>query len=54
MLTITQFAAKVRLSRQRIHQLIREGRVSPPPKRVGNYFLLPTSAKIIKPLTTVK
>ena len=54
MLTISQFAAKVGLSRQRIHQLIREGRVKPGPKRAGCYFLLPVNAKITKPLTTVK
>lgn len=50
MLTIAQFAEKLGLSRQRVHQLMREGRISPKPKRVGFYFLVPKNAR----LTTVK
>ena len=54
MLTVKQFADKIGLSRQRVHQLMREGRVSPAPKKVGSYFLVASSARIIKSLTTVK
>lgn len=54
MLTIAQFAKKVGKSRQRIHQLIKEGRITPSPTRVGCYFLLPQNARITKSLTTVK
>jgi predicted DNA-binding transcriptional regulator AlpA len=46
MLTVKQFADKIGLSRQRIHQLMREGRISPAPKRVGCYFLVSPKAKL--------
>lgn len=54
MLTVKQFADKIGKSRQRIHQLMREGRISPTPKRVGYYFLLAPNARITKSLTTDK
>lgn len=50
MLTISQFADKIGLSRQRVHQLMREGRIFPNPIKVGSYFLVSEKAK----LTTVK
>lgn len=53
MLTITQFAERVGKSRQRVHQLRREGRIRPAPILVGSYFLVHETAKIIY-LTTVK
>ena len=53
MLTVKQFADKIGKSRQRVHQLMREGRISPAPKRVGCYFLVAPHARI-KSLTTVK
>lgn len=46
MLTVKQFADKLGLSRQRVHQLMREGRVFPAPKRVGSYFLIVNRARI--------
>lgn len=54
MLTVKQFADKVGKSRQRVHQLMREGRIYPAPKRVGSYFLVSYNARITKSLTTVK
>ena len=54
MMTVKQFAEKVGKSRQRVHQLMREGRIRPMPKRVGFYFLLASNARITKSLTTVK
>lgn len=54
MLTVKQFADKFGKSRQRIHQLMREGRIRPAPKKVGNYFLLRCDARITKALTSVK
>lgn len=54
MLTVKQFADKIGLSRQRVHQLMREGRVFPAPKRVGCYFLIAKGARITKSLTDVK
>ena len=53
MLTVKQFADKIGLSRQRVHQLMREGRVYPMPKKVGSYFLVAQNARIKKSLTTV-
>ena len=50
MLTVKQFAEKIGLSRQRVHQLMREGRVTPPPMRLGHYFYMSSNAR----LTTVK
>ena len=50
MLTVKQFAEKIGLSRQRVHQLMREGRVTPPPMRLGHYFYMSNNAR----LTTVK
>ena len=50
MLTVKQFADKIGLSRQRVHQLMREGRVSPAPKRIGSYFLVAQNARIMKVL----
>lgn len=46
MLTMTQFALKVGLSRQRVHQLMREGRIIPKPLKVGSYFVVDPKAKI--------
>ena len=53
MLTMTQFAAKVRKSRQRVHQLMREGRIRPAPEWVGGVYIVSDIAKIIKDLTRV-
>jgi len=50
MLTVKQFADKIGLSRQRVHQLRLEGRITPPPKRVGYYFLVAQNARIMKVL----
>ena len=46
MLTVKQFAAKIGKSRQRVHQLIREGRIWPAPIRVGCYFLVSQKARV--------
>ena len=54
MLTVKQFADKIGLSRQRVHQLMREGRVTPAPRRVGYYYLIAERARITKSLTTDK
>ena len=54
MLTVKQFADKVGLSRQRVHQLRLEGRIRPAPKRVGYYFLVASNARITKSLTSYK
>ena len=54
MLTMSQFADKLGLTRQRVHQLNKEGRISPKPKKYGKYFLVVQHAKVIKALTTVK
>ena len=50
MLTVKQFADKIGLSRQRVHQLMREGRIKPKPMMVGHYYLLVPTAKITKVL----
>ena len=50
MLSIAQFAAKIGKSRQRVHQLMREGRISPAPVLVGSYYMVSEKAR----LTTVK
>ena len=47
MLTVKQFAAKIGKSRQRVHQLMREGRIWPAPKRFGCYFLLSSQARVV-------
>ena len=54
MLTVKQFADKIGLSRQRVHQLMREGRIYPAPKLFGSYFLVAKTARIRKSLTTAK
>lgn len=46
MLTISQFADKVGKSRQRIHQLMREGCITPKPIKVGSYYLVEENAKL--------
>ena len=53
MLTMTQFANKLGVSRQRIHQLMREGRIKPAPEWVGSLYLVSDLAKITKDLTRV-
>ena len=53
MLTVAQFAAKIGKSRQRVHQLMREGRIKPDPVLVGCYYLVHDTAKITKILTSV-
>lgn len=50
MLSIKQFADKIGLSRQRVHQLMREGRIRPRPILVGSYYMVSERAR----LTTVK
>ena len=54
MLTVKQFADKIGLSRQRVHQLMLEGRVSPKPKKIGSYFLVACNARITRALTSSK
>ena len=54
MLTVKQFAAKIGRSRQRVHQLMREGRIKPAPKLIGSYFLVASNARVTKPLTSCK
>jgi hypothetical protein len=48
MLTIRQFATKIGKSRQRVHQLLREGRIDPAPKKVGSYYLIQETARVTK------
>jgi hypothetical protein len=46
MLTMSQFAAKIGKSRQRVHQLMREGRITPAPKLIGSYYLVAANARL--------
>jgi hypothetical protein len=48
MLTVKQFADKIGRSRQRVHQLMNEGRIEPKPKLVGCYYLIDPQAKVCK------
>jgi predicted DNA-binding transcriptional regulator AlpA len=54
MLTVKQFADKIGKSRQRVHQLMLEGRIFPRPKRVGYYYLVAANARVTQRLTTSK
>lgn len=54
MLTVQQFADKIGKSRQWVHQLMKEGRITPAPKRLGSYFVLQNNARVKKVLTGVK
>lgn len=46
MLTLTQFAAKIGKSRQRVHQLMREGRIQPKPEWCGSLYLVQDNARL--------
>lgn len=47
MLTSTQFAKSIGKKRQWINEMIKQGRIKPPPSRVGKYYLFKGNEKII-------
>lgn len=47
MLTLTQYSAKLGISRQRLHKLIIQKRIAPPPAKLGNYWVFKGGEKII-------
>jgi predicted DNA-binding transcriptional regulator AlpA len=48
MLTVPQFAAKLKVSRQYIIYLIDKGRIFPTPVKVGRYYVLENASRIVK------
>lgn len=47
-LSVTDFGKKKKLSRQRIHILIKQNRIQPEPIKIGKYNYISKFAKIIK------
>ena len=47
MMTMTQFAVKLGVTRQRVHQLKNQRKISPPAFRVGHVWLVQDRAKVL-------
>ena len=48
-LTATEFAAKKGISRQRVHQYIKGGRIKPTPEKIGKWYAIKPNARITQP-----